>query len=73
MLRENHFIYNKQHHYDPQTGGFTCVRPGVYEFSLRLHYQLWDCGSVAQPQDGAAEFQVILGKSSLVRGHRGPA
>lgn len=27
-------VYNKQHHYDPHSGLFTCIIPGVYQFSF---------------------------------------
>uniref|UniRef100_A0A6Q2X2F0 C1q domain-containing protein n=1 Tax=Esox lucius TaxID=8010 RepID=A0A6Q2X2F0_ESOLU len=33
-LRFHEVIYNGQNHYNPTTGVFTCVEPGVYEFQF---------------------------------------
>ncbi|CAL9683469.1 unnamed protein product [Knipowitschia caucasica] len=27
-------VYNRQHHYDPQTGVFTCIIPGIFQFNF---------------------------------------
>lgn len=27
-------VYNQQHHYDPHSGLFVCILPGVYQFSF---------------------------------------
>ena len=35
-IRFDKIIYNKQSHYDPQTGRFTCAFPGTYYFSYHI-------------------------------------
>ncbi|XP_069016452.1 protein HP-25 homolog 1-like [Embiotoca jacksoni] len=34
IIRFRHIVYNEQNHYSPQTGLFTCVIPGLYQFSF---------------------------------------
>uniref|UniRef100_A0A3Q3GAA2 C1q domain-containing protein n=1 Tax=Labrus bergylta TaxID=56723 RepID=A0A3Q3GAA2_9LABR len=34
IIHFHHIIYNEQNHYSAQTGMFTCVIPGVYQFSF---------------------------------------
>ena len=63
IIRFREVIYNQQNHYNTTSGTFTCVFPGVYEFSF-LVTSFVSVGNVKLVQNG----EVVLGSFKSYQG-----